>query len=92
MTGLYKKAFIKTKTVAKSQYEQRLHLHFMLVYIKFSEEGALTILNTRPLNKHPIEILSTTALVNSDVICLPETQLIPNQNTDNIKDIYRNSH
>ena len=44
----------------------------------------ITLLNTRSLNKHYQDIKCDKYLVQSDVICLTETQIKENQNTEKI--------
>ena len=42
------------------------------------------------MNKHAIDIASTGTLLSSDIICLTEIQLVPNQNTVSIEDALSN--
>ena len=42
------------------------------------------------MNKHALDIASTGTLLTSDIICLTETHLVPNQNTMNIEDALSN--
>ena len=58
----------------------------------------ITLLNTRSLSKHAIDISVDNALLNSDILALTETQLLPDQNNDSIENyldnftiIYNNS-
>ena len=44
------------------------------------------MLNTRSLSKHDIDIAADMHLCNSDVICLTETQLLPDFDTFNIEE------
>ena len=40
------------------------------------ESSTLTLLNTRSLNKHAIDVVSTSSLTDTDVLRLTETQLV----------------
>jgi len=45
----------------------------------------ITLLNTRSLRKHSIDISADKHLCNSDIICLTETQLLPDNDTSSIE-------
>ena len=47
----------------------------------------VTLLNTRSLHRHAIDISHDQILRNTDVLCLTETQLLPNQHTNTISEI-----
>ena len=44
----------------------------------------VTVLNTRSLSKHAVDISCDYSLVKSDILCLTETQLLPGQQTSDI--------
>ena len=44
-------------------------------------------MNTRSLHRHAIDISNDQILLNTDVLCLTEAQLLPNQNTNNISEV-----
>ena len=44
----------------------------------------MTLLNVRSLNKHITDLALDERLTKSDIICLPETQLIPNSDIPEI--------
>ena len=53
------------------------------------ESSTLTLLNTRSLNKHAIDVMSTSSLTDTDVLCLTETQIVLEKNTSNVRDILK---
>ena len=88
LAGSHNRALIKTNVAAKDEYERlRLHQPLTPILKKYPEKHLfiISLLNTRSLNKHVIDIASTGTLLSSNIICLTETQLIPNQNTVKIK-------
>ena len=44
----------------------------------------VTLLNTRSFCKHAVDINKDPILLETDILCLTETQLLPDQNTDKI--------
>ena len=84
---------IKTNVATKDVYE-RLKLHQPLTSILTKYPGKhsfiISLLNTCSLNKHAINITCTGTLISSDITCLTETQLVPNQNTVSIEDALSN--
>ena len=77
---------------AKDKYERlKLHQPCAPSLTKYSEKHSfiISLLNTRSLNKHVIDIAYTGTLLSSDITCLIETQLVPNQNTVNIENVFR---
>ena len=48
---------------------------------------AVALFNTRSLQRHAIDIAHNDTLLNTDVMCLTESQLLPNQNTDGISQL-----
>ena len=88
LAGSHNRALIKTNVAAKDEYERlKLHPPFTPILTKYPEEHSfiISLLNTRSLNKHAIDIASTGTLLRSDIVCLTETQLVPNQSTVNIE-------
>ena len=51
------------------------------------ETLTITLLNTRSLNKHAIDIACTSSTTDTDLLYLTETQLVPGQNTATVHDI-----
>ena len=47
-------------------------------------------MNTRSFHKHAIDIYNDRVLLNTDVLCLTETQILPHQNTNNISEVLTN--
>ena len=87
LTGSYNRALIKSNVAVKDEYDRlKLHEAFTPILTKYPEKHSfiISLLNTLSLNKHAIHIASTCTLLSSDIICLTETQIVPNQNTVNI--------
>ena len=55
-----------------------------------SDTLTMTLLNTRSLHRHAVDIAHDHELLNTDVLCLTETQLLPNQNTSDISELLFN--
>ena len=49
----------------------------------------ITLLNTRSLQRHAIDIFGDWELLNTDVLCLTETQLQTEQDTNNISNVFK---
>ena len=84
---------IKSNVAARDEYKRlKLHQPFTPILTKYPEKHSLnkSLLSARSLDKHTIDIASNGTLLSSDIICLTETQLIPNQNTVNIENALRN--
>ena len=93
LTGSYNRALIKTNVAAKDEYDRlKLHQPFVPILTKYPEKHSfiISLLNTRSLNKHAIDIASAGTLLSSDIICLTETQLVLNQNIVNIENALSN--
>ena len=86
LTGTYKANAIKADNSVTEEYE-RLRNTSMLQQVRSispinNESLTITLLNTRSLSKHAIDISADNALCNSDILALTETQLLPNQNSN----------
>ena len=93
LTGSYNTALTKTNVAAKDGYEWlKLHQPFTPFLAKYPEKHLfiINVLNTGSLNEHAIDIASTGTSLSSDIICLIETQLVPNQNTVSIENVLIN--
>ena len=69
-----------------------MHQPFTPILRKYPEKHSfiISLLKTRSLNKQVIDIASTDTLLSSDIICLTETQLVPNKNNVNIENALSN--
>ena len=91
LTGEYKSSAIKADTRASQEYERmRRECEIEPLYNADSISEAtltVTLLNTRSLHRHAVDISHDQVLLNTDVLCLTETQLLPNQDTNSISEI-----
>ena len=102
LIGQYKLLAIKANPNASKEYD-RLRQESPLDYIEdcmpaTKHSLTITLLNIRSLYKHAIDISCDHLLLKNDIICLTETQILPNQDTtviDNtladFKILYNNS-
>lgn len=86
---LNKSSVIKSDPQAGLKYD-RLNTNCLAELprgFKLISNPSLTIclLNTRSLKKHPVDILKHPFLNDNDILCLTETQLMPNQKADDIE-------
>lgn len=85
LTGTFKRSAIKADTRATEQYNY-MREHSKLKSIdtdKLSDNSIIiTLLNTRSYNKHKDDIKSDHILMESDVMCLTETQIPLNSHCD----------
>ena len=89
LTGEFKSVAIKSDIRAKQEYDRmRKECPIPPIYIASTTKDTLTItlLNIRSLNRHTIDIAYDQELLNTDVLCLTETQLLPDQNTENVSE------
>ena len=88
LTGNYNLKAIKADPRAHEEYERMRNecLIEPLPVADFNSRGSLTItlLNTRSLQRHAIDIAHEQRLLDTDILCLTETQLMPDHNTNNI--------
>ena len=93
LIGNYSKSAIKANNSAAEEY-RRLRVEQSFLPLSFGnvemETLAITLLNTRSLNKHAIDIEFTSSIIDTDLLCLTETQLVPGQNTATVQDILNN--
>lgn len=85
VTGTFKKSAIKADTRATAQYNNmREHSKLILKDTGVISDNSviLTLLNTRSFNKHKDDIKSDRILMESDVLCLTETQVPLNSHCD----------
>ena len=90
LIGEYKSSAIKADPRASNEYE-RMRRECVVQPLHNSELSdatlTVTLLNTRSFHRHAIDISHDQDLLNTDVLCLTETQLSPHQNTSNISEI-----
>ena len=92
LTGEFKATAIKASPDAFNEYE-RMRLECISEPLPYNSDALLdstltiTLLNTRSLQRHAIDIAHNDTLLNTDILCLTETQLLPNQNTDHISQL-----
>ena len=87
LIGEYTKKALKVNNFAKLEYERLKQEQLFIPLISNTVEDKtliLTLFNKLSLNKHAIDIAHTDALLNSDIVCLTETQLTPDQCLTNI--------
>ena len=88
LIGEYSRNAFKVNTDATTEYN-RLRCDSAFEYcenIAVNECSiTVTLLNTRSLKKHAIEIAKESCLMESDILCLTETQIRIDQDTFNIK-------
>ena len=93
LIGNYSKSAIKANNSAAEEY-RRLRVEQSFLPLSFGnvemETLTITLLNTRSLNKHAIDIECTSSIIDTDLLCLTETQLVPGQNTATVQDILNN--
>ena len=89
LVGKFKDSAIRTDPGAVQEYH-RLRTLKQLTSIDIpgvsSGSFAFTILNVHSRNKHAIDIRHDHRLLNTDVLCLTETQLVPGQGTERIEE------
>ena len=87
LTGTFNENAFKADLKAFEEYE-RLRSDCILANvpnISSSEDSVtLTLLNTRSLKKHAIDIKCDSHLMETDILCLTETHILPEQNVDGI--------
>ena len=92
LTGNYKANAIKADSKVTDEYE-RLRNNSVLQPVKSispinNDSLTITLLNTRSLGKHAIDISADDGLCNSDILALTETQLLPHQNNNVFEENY----
>ena len=85
LIGTYKSSAIKADQKAVLEY-QRMRTESILELAHDCnpvnlESLTITLLNTRSLCKHSVDISCDHSLVDNDILCLTETQLVPTQQT-----------
>ena len=87
LTGEYKASAIKADSRASQEYE-RMRAECALEPLCNTDTSddtlVIILLNTRSLHRRAIDIFADQELLNTDVLCLAETQLLPEQDTNNI--------
>ena len=93
LTGQYKSSAIKADPRALQEYD-RMRKECVLEPLHKDDASndalTITLLNTRSFHKHAIDIYNDRVLLNTDVLCLTETQILPHQNTNNISEVLTN--
>ena len=89
LVGTYKLHAIKADQKAVLEYE-RMKTESVLEPTEdcgpvTQETLTVTLLNTRSLSEHAIDISCDLSLVNNDILCLTETQLQPEQHLSDIE-------
>ena len=92
LTGTFIATAVKADPRAIQEYE-RLRLESLLLFQTFPfvscDSLAINLLSVKSLHKHSIDIACDQRLLESDLLCFIETQVLIEQNTDNIKDCLR---
>ena len=90
LLGDYSKSAIRVNDLAANEYN-RLRIERPLVPLRdldFSSQNLIiTLLNTRSLRKHALDLKSDDCLMKSDLPCLTETQISCNDSLVNISQI-----
>ena len=92
LLGVYSSNAIKSNDDAAIEY---IRLHADCTFLPKCDINVtdnnfvLTLLNTRSLRKHALDIATDTRLSNSDMLCLAETQIHSNEDTCNIQQILK---
>ena len=91
LTGEYKSSDSKA-TIEYERMRSESVLEPLLYNTNTTSDATLTVtlLNTRSLHRHAIDISHDRVILNTDVLCLTETQLLPNYPTNNIPEILSN--
>ena len=87
LTGEFKSSAIKSDPRAFQEYERmkkECPVEPLSAAVVSSSNLTISLLNTRSLNRHAIDIAHEQRLLNTDILCLTETQLVPNQSTSDI--------
>ena len=86
LTGQYKRNCIKSNPKTVLEYDRLRNETIEDLGILPLEEASLTIslLNTRSLTKHVVDIARDETIYLSDIICLTETHISPDQDIANI--------
>ena len=88
LVGEYKRNAIRINSEAKIEYERlrsNCHLHKNQTLPSSTPKNLkISLLNIRSLSKHCLDIKNSKDLVNSDLLCLTETQLSPSSETNEI--------
>ena len=88
LIGNYNKTAIKENSSAKQEYQRlrRENKFTTLPFVSVSEMTLnITLLNTRSLKKHYKDIMKDHHLLDSDILCLTETQLQIGEDTSVIE-------
>ena len=91
LTGQLERSAIKSDPRALQEYE-RLRKECPIEPLHEADLVSnntltITLLNTRSLHRHALDIVHDKKLQNTDVLCLTETQLLPNQDTNDITEV-----
>ena len=91
ITGQFKCIGIKSDPRALQEYE-RMRAECPIeplcnAGLVSNDTLTITLLNTRSLHRHALDIAHDKELLNTDVLCLTETQLVPNQHTNVITEV-----
>ena len=87
LTGEFKSSAIKSDPRAFQEYEhmtKECPVEALSVAVVSSINLTISLLNTRSFNRDAIDIAHEQRLLNTDILCLTKTQLVPNQNTSDI--------
>ena len=94
LTGTYTSNAIRADPSVTKEYE-RLRNASVLQPAKSineitNESLTITLVNVRSFNKHATDISVDNTFINSDILALTETQLLPDQNSDSIESFLDN--
>ena len=88
LIGEFSEKAIRINRKADAEYERLRNENIFQAIKDFDiapHSITITLVNTRSLRKHAIDISADKHLCNSDIICLTETQLLPENDTSNIE-------
>ncbi|XP_066910992.1 ATP-dependent DNA helicase PIF1-like [Clytia hemisphaerica] len=94
--GKYDRSAIRANNEAGAEYERLRKDNSMLEIKNFSSSLNssnhlhISLLNIRSLKKHVSDLVKCETLMNSDMICLTETQLSPSSETNEIDESLQN--
>ena len=95
LIGEYKRSAIKADIRATIEYETMRNNHAMMPVERLAslaESLTITMLNTRSLRKHAIDIASDELIIDSDIVLLTETQITAGNNLTTISEQMKDFH
>ena len=90
LTGIFCKEAIKASAEASKEYERLLNTASFIsapVVVPSYNSLFFTLINTRSLKNHPIDIVSDSRLIENNIFFLTETQLCPSSDITSIESV-----